>query len=264
MFIMAEKKEIRVEEKEGSKIEKAWNKIKKPLATGILAGGLLLSPVQKAESIGFGKPRGPPTYASEVIEKEYKIGWKFLIEGRKKVQERGNSWVYYDAAINFFKNTYEKDKKPESLYLWAYSVYRRAANDPTFEETEKRVMEALELVEKRLKEVPNDFDFIDLKEAILRNLAEMYYDAYNHDPAYREDIDESKLDFYKQKSIEYSNKWLEFYKDISERWDKIDKYLFKELNYTKDDVESVKKDFKEAYMGDEKFIKKILNEMTVR
>lgn len=250
------------EERKESKIKKAWDKIKKPLATGILAGGLLLSPVQKAESIGFRSPRGPPTYASEVIEKEYKIGWRFLIEGKKKVQERGNSWVYYDAAINYFKNAYEKDKKLESLYLWAYSVYSRAANDPTFEQTEKRVMEALELVGKRLKEVPNDFDFIDLKQIIFYNLAEMYYDAYNHLPDYYEDIDESKLDFYKQKSIEYCNKWLEFYNDISERWDKIDKYLFKELSYTKEDVEIVKKDFKEGYAKREEKVKKMLNELT--
>jgi hypothetical protein len=248
-----------------SMIKRILNNRRRLLIIVIFVGGLPFSAVKEAESIGFGSPRGPPTYASEVIEKNYKIGWKFILKAQDECKTKyGKPWLYTDAAINYFKNAYEKDQKLESLYLWAYSVYDRANYEPTFEETEKRVMEALELVEKRLKEVPNDFDFIDLKEAILRNLAEMYYDAYNHDPYYREDIDESKLDIYKQKSIEYGNKWLEFYKDISERWDKIDKYLFKELNYTKDNVESVKKDFKEAYIGDEKFIKKILNEMTVR
>jgi len=265
MFIMTEKVEKGNKEVKETKVEKAWNKIKKPLATGILAGGLLVSPIQKAESIGFTSPRDPPIYASEVIEKNYKIGWKFLLKAQDECKTKyGKPWLYTDAAINYFKNAYEKDKKPESLYLWAYSVYDRANYEPTFEQTEKRVMEALELVEKRLKEVPNDFDFIDLKQIALFNLAELYYNAYNRYPAYREDIDESKLDFYKQKSIEYCNKWLKFYKDISERWDKIDKYLFKELNYTKDNVESVKDNFKEGYAKREEKVKKMLNELTSR
>ena len=264
MFIMTEKVEKGKKEVKESKIKKAWSKVKKPLATGILAGGLLLSPVQKAESIGFDAARTPPTYAADIIKKEYNIGWRFiLMEKENWKNEKSKPWLYADAAINYFKNAYEKDKKPESLYLCAYSIYSRAIYEPTFEKTETRLIEALELVEKRLKEVPDDFDFIDLKQIIFYNLAKMYYQAYNHHPAYREDIDESKLDFYKQKSIEYCNKWLEFYKDISERWDGVKIYCWVET-YKEEEIIRTKNNFKEDYNDEEKEIKELLDKLKVR
>jgi hypothetical protein len=66
MFIMAEKVEKgKKEEVKESKIEKAQNEIKKLLATGILASGLLLSPVQKAENVAFDTALVPPYFASD-------------------------------------------------------------------------------------------------------------------------------------------------------------------------------------------------------
>jgi tetratricopeptide (TPR) repeat protein len=242
MFIMAEKKEIRVEKKEESKIKKAWNKIKKPLATGILAGGLLLSPVQKAESVGFDYARPPPYYASELIEKDkdinVRLGWmaikkiKQIAEAKRPVSEQK---PYFDMAVNYFKRAYEKNKTPENFYLYCHTLYQSIQLEPTYESTEEKELEVIKLIEERLKEQPNDMDFIDLKQIIYYNLAIMYYRAaVNFDdvrgpPSLDEKraYDPSKKEFYKNKAIEYMKKWLEYNEWMNEYWDEFEFFAWR-------------------------------------
>jgi tetratricopeptide (TPR) repeat protein len=263
---MAEKKEIRVEKKEESKIKKAWNKIKKPLATGILAGGLLLSPVQKAESVGFDYARPPPYYASELIEKDkdinVRLGWmaikkiKQIAEAKRPVSEQK---PYFDMAVNYFKRAYEKNKTPENFYLYCHTLYQSIQLEPTYESTEEKELEVIKLIEERLKEQPNDMDFIDLKQIIYYNLAIMYYRAavnFNDvrgPPSLdeKEAYNPSKREFYKKKAIEYIKNWLKYNKWMKEHWNEFEFFAWLSL-YEEDakiDNISLKEQFEQSKMS---------------
>ncbi|MEM4218931.1 MAG: hypothetical protein QXO35_02730, partial [Candidatus Micrarchaeia archaeon] len=175
-----EKKEIKKEEKKEEKKASLWQKIKKPLAAGLLGASLLFSPVKKADAVGF-HARQPPFYAAEVIErdKDLKLGWKFLIKAYEYAIRKNNigdelAKQYLDKAIEIFKKAYEKTGNIDALYLQVYGIYERAGPELTFEETEKICLEAIKIIDERLKE-KHDFNFIDLKLMIYYNLAYMYY-----------------------------------------------------------------------------------------
>jgi len=267
MFIMAEKVEKgKKEEVKESKIEKAWNKIKKPLATGILAGGLLISPVQKAESIAFDAARAPPYYASELIEKDkdinVRLGWMAVKKIKQIAEEKrpvDDQKPYFDMAVNYFKRAYEKNKTPENYYLYCHTLYQSIQFESTYEDTEQKELEVIKLIEERLKEQPNDIDFIDLKQIIYYNLAIMYYRAavnFNdvRGPAALDEkraYNPLKREFYKKKAREYIDKWLEFNKQIIENLDRMEFFAWREGyedNAKREDV-TLKQFFEECKEG---------------
>jgi len=242
MFIMAEKVEKGKKEEKDTRVEKAGKNVKKLLATGILAGGLLLSPVQKAESIGFDASRAPPYYASELIEKDkdinVRLGWMAVMK-IKKMRDEGRHWTeqepYYEMAVNYFKHAYEKNKTPENSFLYCHALYENAARQRTYEGTEERELEVINLIEERLKEQPNDMDFIDLKQIIYYNLAIMYYRAavnFNDERGSPSELErkafkKSDILKYKEKAIEYIKKWLEFNEWVNEHWDEFEFFAWR-------------------------------------
>ncbi|MEM3455184.1 MAG: hypothetical protein QXF07_01780 [Candidatus Micrarchaeia archaeon] len=243
-----------------------WQRMKKPLAAGLLGASLLFSPVKNADAVGF-YARQPPYYAAKVIEKKYNTGWKLLVKVHKdKIGEinidDSLGIKLNESAINYFKKKYEETKDIDALYLWVYSIYSLAAYHQTFEETEKTCLEAIKIIDERLKE-KHDFNFIDLKLTIYYNLADVYYDGAMKDPravAWGH-VDFSKLDFYKQKSIEYCNKYNKYLEEVKKIWDKVDMFIFKDLRYNQNDVEDTKNVFMKSYEEDDKKIQIILDKL---
>ena len=265
MFIMAEKVE-KGKKEERSKIEKTLNNVKKSLATGILAGGLLLSPAQKVESIAFDYARIPPYFASELIEKDkdinVRLGWMAVKKIHQIAEEKhpvSKQKPYFDMAVNYFKHAYEKNKTPENYYLYCHTLYKSIQFEPTYESTEQKELEVIKLIDERLKEQPNDMNFIDLKQIIYYNLAIMYYRAaVNFDdvrgPAALDEqkaYDPSKKEFYKKKAIEYIKKWLEYNEWMKEHWHEFEFFAWLSL-YEEDakiDNISLKEQFEESKMS---------------
>jgi tetratricopeptide (TPR) repeat protein len=262
---MAEKVE-KGKKEERSKIEKTLNNVKKSLATGILAGGLLLSPAQKVESIAFDYARIPPYFASELIEKDkdinVRLGWMAVKKIHQIAEEKhpvSKQKPYFDMAVNYFKHAYEKNKTPENYYLYCHTLYKSIQFEPTYESTEQKELEVIKLIDERLKEQPNDMNFIDLKQIIYYNLAIMYYRAaVNFDdvrgPAALDEqkaYDPSKKEFYKKKAIEYIKKWLEYNEWMKEHWHEFEFFAWLSL-YEEDakiDNISLKEQFEESKMS---------------
>ena len=280
---MTEKKKKMEKEKE-SKLKKVWNKVKKPLLTGVMAAGLLISPAKKAEGVGFDAYRSPPVFASPLIEKDkdinVRLGWVAFKKSEKLKEEqrpRIEQKPYLEMAVNYFKRAYEKNKTVENQYLYYYSLYYAAMTEPTYEGTEEKELEVLNLIEERLKEQWNDMDFIDLKQIIYYNLAKMYYRAAVNfkdveDKMYleREAYNPAKREFYKKKAIEYAKKWLEYNEWMKENWDKFEFFAWR-YDYEKDAkeegktlkefFEECKDSFKKANEKCENDIKKILDKL---
>ncbi|MEM3771506.1 MAG: hypothetical protein QXW80_04260 [Candidatus Micrarchaeia archaeon] len=266
---MAEREEkiIKKGENKEEKKPSLWQRMKKPLAAGLLGASLLLHPMKRVDAVGFAKTRQPPFYASEVIEKKYNTGWKLLLKVDKDQKGEINiddslGIKLTESAINYFKKKYEETKDPDALYLQLYGIYSLAMYHQTFEETEKTCLEAIKIIDERLKEKP-DFHFIDLKLMIYYNLAVAYYKGYIKDPravAWGH-VDFSKIDFYKQKSIEYCNKYNEYLEEVKKIWDKVDLFIFKDLGYNQNDVEDTKNVFMKLYEEKYKEIQTILDKL---
>ncbi|MEM4589930.1 MAG: hypothetical protein QXK21_01530 [Candidatus Micrarchaeia archaeon] len=78
-----EEKIIKKGERKEEKKPSLWQRIKKPLAAGLLGASLLLHPVKKADAVGFESTLQPPLEATELIEKDMNLkkGWKLLLKG---------------------------------------------------------------------------------------------------------------------------------------------------------------------------------------
>jgi len=222
---------------------KILNNRRRLLIIGIFTGGLLVSPVQKAESIAFDAVRLSPYFASELIEKDkdinVRLGWMAIkkIDQLEKEGRYSEADSYYKMAITYFKRTYEKNKTPNNYYLFCHTLYRSVQSESTYEGTEQKELEVIKMIDERLKEQPNDMNFIDLKQIIYYNLAIMYYRAavnfkdergspyFDEKRAY----DPSKKEFYKKKAIEYMKKWLEYNEWMKEHWDEFEFFAWLEL-----------------------------------
>jgi len=271
MFIMAEKKEIRVEKKEESKIKKAWNKVKEETIKAgkkALIGGLisasLLSP-STVKGVDF-EPRPPPYFASQLIEKDkdinVRLGWMAVMK-IKKMQEARRYWTehepYYEMAVNYFKKAYEKNKTPENYYLYCISLYHYIQFESTYERTEEKELEVIKMIDERLKEQPNDMNFIDLKQIIYYNLAIMYYRAavnFNDERGSPSELErkafkKSDIPKYKEKAIEYIKKWLKYNEWMKKHWDEFEFFAWLSL-YEQDAKEnnvSLKEQFERSKMS---------------
>ncbi|MEM4160337.1 MAG: hypothetical protein QXH18_03935 [Candidatus Micrarchaeia archaeon] len=267
---MAEREEkiIKKGEKKEEKKPSLWQRMKKPLAAGLLGASLLFSPAKKADAVGFAEARDPPLYAAEVIEKDkdLKVGWKFLIKAYENAIGKNNigselAIKYLDAATNIFKKAYEKTGSIDALYLQAYTIYAMGGPESTFEKTEERCKEALEIIEKRLKEEPNDLDFNSLKLQIYYNLAQMYYEGYTKDPAYLRAgrIDLSKLDSYKEKSIGYADLFNKYFSDVEKRVDELEIYAFKkDSKENSNEISEIRKAFIKYHKKQQLWLQNIL------
>jgi len=250
MFIMTEKVEKGKKEVKESKIKKAWRNVKEETIKAgkkALIGGLisvsLLSP-STVKGVAFDYARDPPFFASELIEKDkdinVRLGWMAIKKINQIAEEKrpvSEQKPYFDMAVNYFKRAYEKNKTPENYYLYCHTLYQSIQFEPTYESTEEKELEVIKLIDERLKEQPNDIDFIDLKQIIYYNLAIMYYRAaVNFDdvrgpPSLDEKraYDPSKKEFYKKKAIEYIGKWLDYNEWMKENWDEFKPYEWMKL-----------------------------------
>jgi tetratricopeptide (TPR) repeat protein len=280
---MAEKKEIRVEKKEESKIKKAWNKVKEETIKAgkeALIGGLisvsLLSP-SIVKGVDF-EPRPPPYFASQLIEKDkdinVRLGW-MSIEKIKKMEKEGQHWTerkpYYEIAVNYFKKAYEKNKTPENYYLYCISLYHYIQFESTYEGTEEKELEVIKMIDERLKEQPNDMDFIDLKQIIYYNLAIMYYRAAVNfedergppSELERKAFKKSDIPKYKEKAIEYIKKWLGYNEWMKKHWPEFGFFAWLSL-YEQDAKEnnvSLKEQFERSKMSFKKEYEKFEEEL---
>jgi hypothetical protein len=257
------KQDIRKEEVQQK--PSVWQKVKKPLMTGVLAAGLLILPV-KGNTLAISYAREVPIYAAELIEKEYAEGWNLLLKGWTETDRptRFNR----QAAVKYFENTHKKDRKAESLYLWAFSVYASAMTERSFEGTEQTMLNAVKLINKRLKKQPNDFEFIDLKQMIYYNLGIMYGQIIIGDSSdvakiNKNFVDFSKMGVYKERSIHYCNKWLKFYEDINEKWNELKSFIFIQ-GFSNEEIQAVNDSFKEGNKKREKKIKEMLKKLELR
>ncbi len=265
---MAEKEEKKSEMKNQEQTNpkpSLWQRMKKPLAAGLLGASLLITPMKKAESVEFEHARPPPYLLADIFEKDKDLnaGWRLLMlayedqTGKRKIgTETGR--LYLQKAIKIFEDVYAKTGRPEALFLQGDGIYSLANYAPTFEETEKLCLQVLELIEKRLKEQPNDFDFLDRKLMIYLNLAEMYRDAYMLHPVLLKAryIDFDKLDTYKKKAREYAEKWLEEYNKIDD-WNKLF-YSVREKKYTRKEItDYMRSEYEENYL----IIKRVVEDL---
>ncbi|MEM3370059.1 MAG: hypothetical protein QXE90_04400 [Candidatus Micrarchaeia archaeon] len=253
---MAEREEkiIKKGEKKEEKKPSLWQRMKKPLAAGLLGASLLFSSAKRVDAVGFGHSMDPPTYIADVIEKDkdLRIGWKLLLTSYKKLTEDGVNDKEYirillQRAIEIFDKVYKERGDSLSLYLKLHGTYYLAVIEPNFESTEERCKAVLKLAEERLKKNPNDFDFIDIDFRINLNLTEMYYDGYTLDSSYMKAgyIDYSKLSEYKEKAIVYANKGLTHYDEIKEKWDQFE-YSVREIKYSREYLSKTGKIFYET------------------
>ncbi|MEM3593050.1 MAG: hypothetical protein QXW80_00305 [Candidatus Micrarchaeia archaeon] len=249
-----EKKGIKKPEEKEQNKPSLWQRMKKPLAAGLLGASLLFSPAKKVDAVGFEHSMDPPTYIADIIEKDkdLRIGWKLLLTSHKKLTEdrvKDKEYIrkFLQRAIEIFDKVYKERGDSLSLYLKIHGTYYLAVIEPNFESTEERCKEVLKLAEERLKKNPNDFDFIDIDFRINLNLAEMYYDGYTFDPSYMKDgyIDHSKMSEYKEKTMVYVNKGLTQYDKIKEKWDQFE-YSVREIKYSREYLSKTGKIFYET------------------
>jgi tetratricopeptide (TPR) repeat protein len=251
---MTEKVEKGKKEEKESKIEKAWKNVKEETIKAgkkALIGGLisvsLLSP-STVKGVAFDYARPPPFFVSELIEKDkdinVRLGWMAIMT-IKKMKDEGRYWTehepYYEMAVNYFKRAYEKNKTPENSYLYYHALYINAMRERTYEGTEQKELEVIKLIDERLKEQPNDMNFIDLKQIIYYDLAIMYYRAaVNFDDVRgppseleRKAFKKSDIPEYKRKAIEYIKKWLEYNEWMKKHWDEFEFFAWR-YDYEKD------------------------------
>jgi tetratricopeptide (TPR) repeat protein len=290
---MAEKVEKGKREVKETKVEKVWNKIKEETIKAgkkALIGGLisasLLSP-STVKGVDF-EPRPPPYFASQLIEKDkdinVRLGWMAVMK-IKKMQEAKRHWTehepYYEMAVNYFKKAYEKNKTPENYYLYCISLYHYIQFESTYEGTEEKELEVIKMIDERLKEQPNDMDFIDLKQIIYYNLAIMYYRAaVNFDdvrgpPSELERKAFKKFDIpkYKEKAIERIKEWLKYNKWMKAHWNEFEFFAWrkgyedaaKEEGVTlKQYFEECKESFKKGNEKREEELNKLLENLDSR
>ncbi len=261
-----EEKNKETKEKKQTVFQKIKSRIAKPLIEGALILGLgtgIFAP-QEGKGVGFTEARLPPRYADELLKKERSYGWECLNKAYESLD--GKDVTYADISILYFKRAYEKSKKPEDLYLWIFSIYVRAKFEPSFEATERMLMEeAMPLLETRIKGVYEstgvvDIYFVDLKQQILFNIAQMYYNAYIGNQNYKNLglIDKNKKDFYKHQAIKYSKKWEEWNSRLCKEWERIEVLLFPNIKRPEEDTKSL---FKDVIEYNQKIISDILKSL---
>ena len=196
-----ERKEINETKKDEKPKQSLFSKLKKPLMTGVMAAGLLLTPM-KGNAVQLKDTMSPPIEYSEIYEKNYQEGWKYLLKANKIIQDKKTrSKNYYDKAIDYFENRYKTDKRAESLYALGYSYYARTLSQKTYEDAESDFEMALQLSEEGIKQFKLPI-FGGLKATILQNRGQMYANAYQKYCSIQD----------KEKAIKYLNDFLHFSK----------------------------------------------------
>jgi len=200
MIIMVEE----AKEKKDNNIKKEsslFSKLKKPLMTGVMAAGLLVTPI-KGNTVQLKDTMSPPIEYSEVYEKDYSKGWTYLLKANKIIQEKKEgSKVYYNKAIDYFENKYKQDQRAESLYVLGYSYYARTLSQKNYEDAESDFETAMQLCKEGIKRF-NLPIFGGLRATILQNRGQMYADAYQKHHILQD----------KEKAIKYLNEFLHFSK----------------------------------------------------
>ncbi|MEM3431069.1 MAG: hypothetical protein QXW80_00285 [Candidatus Micrarchaeia archaeon] len=222
---MAEREEkiIKKGEKKEEKKPSLWQRMKKPLAAGLLGASLLFSSAKRVDAI-YLLARPPPPYAAAEVEKD-----KLL----KKGLEILNNYWYGDGtpesleiAKKIFESIYKKTGNPVALDLNHVTDHYLAIEDRNYYQSKARLLNKLKSVEERLKSYPDDIRALDKKEETLEALFHAAHGLYFNKEEYRKYRNEKEIDLYYKDAIEYGKKLIEFEKE----------YLYKLLSNSKFNV----------------------------
>ncbi len=186
-----------MQERRHPSILQRWKKV---LLTGII--GLGISLPWGASAVEMKHVRGPPIEHASLFETDYKEGWQYANAAfdcfEKNKYSEGNAYK----SLKYFESKYKQDKRPESLYMFAYSHYLRAIDVEKYQESIEHLRKTLSLTENGIKEYDLPI-FIGLKSITLYNLGQIYADAYK----------EEKNEKYRLDAIRFLNEFIEFYKE---------------------------------------------------
>ncbi|MEM4589927.1 MAG: hypothetical protein QXK21_01515 [Candidatus Micrarchaeia archaeon] len=209
-----EEKIIKKGEKKEEKKPSLWQRMKKPLAAGLLGASLLFSPAKKADAIPI-LVRAPPPYVAAEVENDklLKAGWKILQEysdGKCSSEER------LQIAKKIFESVYKRTGNPVALDLKDVTDYYLAVEDRTYHQTKTRLLNRLKSVEERLKSYPDDIRALDKKQETLKSLFEAAHGLYFDKEIYREYRKKDEIDLYYEDAIKYGKELIEFEKEYLE------------------------------------------------
>ncbi|MEM3715312.1 MAG: hypothetical protein QW054_04975 [Candidatus Micrarchaeia archaeon] len=222
---MAEREEkiIRKGEKKEIKKPSLWQRMKKPLAAGLLGASLLFSPAKKADAI-YLLARPPPPYAANEVENDklLKKGYEILV----------NYW-YSDGtkeslqiAKKIFESVYKNTGNPVALDLNHVTYHYLAIEDKTYLQSKERLLDMLKSVEERLKSYPDDIRAIGKKQSTLKALFHAAHGLYFNKEEYRKYRINSDLDEYYEDAIKFGKELIEFEKEFLEKLANSDLFLY--------------------------------------
>ncbi|MEM4589923.1 MAG: hypothetical protein QXK21_01505 [Candidatus Micrarchaeia archaeon] len=205
-----EEKIIKKGEKKEEKKPSLWQRMKKPLAAGLLGASLLFSPAKKADAI-YLRANPPPYIASEVEnDKLLKKGLKIL----------DNYWygdgtpASLEIAKKIFESVYKKTGNPAALILDYTTDHYLAIEKKTYRESKEILLKKLQAIEERLKIYTDDARSIIEKHITLKALFYAAHGLYFNKEGYREYRKEKEIDLYYEDAIKYGKELIEFEKEL--------------------------------------------------
>jgi len=199
----------------GSKGNKpiVFQRTRRLLVAGILTAGIFFGTPYTLRGEYFKNTRGPPV--TSYFEKNYPVGWRYLMRAEKLSNEKRLSEGNYQKALKYFKKMYKNDPKNlKLLFIYAYCYYGRA-RDGDIKAAKKDLLKAIKLSEKGLKQCGESFlrsFFLDLKALSLYHIGFMYYNYGEHNMGIR---------FYR-KAKKWLERFLEFYSEYKKELNEFD------------------------------------------
>ncbi|MCX7845313.1 MAG: hypothetical protein N2312_01735 [Dictyoglomaceae bacterium] len=175
-----EKKRIKIGEERVNK-PSLWQRIKKPLAAGILAAGLLITPMKKAEGGEFDVSLGPITgEAAKEIELKYPEYWKRIIEYDKVLisTENDDQITISINDVEEYKKIYTEFKDDYTSYLFAYRNYQKALDSRNYKDEIKHLENVISTCDSTFTHPKIQKEMLKLQMFAYYNMARIYYEGY--------------------------------------------------------------------------------------
>ncbi|MEM3370071.1 MAG: hypothetical protein QXF07_02810 [Candidatus Micrarchaeia archaeon] len=204
-----EEKIIKKEEKKEEKKPSLWQRMKKPLAAGLLGASLLFSPAKKVGALPI-LARPPPEYAANEEDKLLKKGYEILVN----YWNRNGTIESLEIAKKIFDSVYKKTGNPVALDLENTTYHYMAVEKKTYQESKELLLKKLQAVEERLKIYPDDARSITEKHITLMALSHAAYGLYFNKEEYREYRKKDEIDLYYEDAIKYVKELIEFEKAL--------------------------------------------------
>ncbi|MCX7845315.1 MAG: hypothetical protein N2312_01745 [Dictyoglomaceae bacterium] len=128
-----DKKKIE-QKREETKKPSLWSRIKKPLLTGVMAAGLLVTPMKKAEALYTEDVMDLPPQIIKTEINKLPLGWKYLVIANKMQQKGQNAEIFTNKAIEWFTAEYNRLK-----IEWENA---KKTNSPQLEEIENQLLKS--------------------------------------------------------------------------------------------------------------------------